>query len=414
MVTAGVYMIARLNFLFALSPAALIVVSGVGAATAFFAATIGFAQRDIKKVLAYSTVSQLGFMFIGVGVGAYTAGVFHLMTHAFFKACLFLGAGSVIHGMSGEQDIFKMGGLRKKMPVTFWTFIIATLAIAGVPGLAGFFSKDEILWRAFDNVNPVITWWRYVVAGLGYTAALCTAFYMFRVIYLTFLGESRASDEVQHHIHESPRTMTIPLVILAGLSIVGGWLGMPAVSGLPNFFEHWLEPVVGEGAEKMATSGAGHGAEWGLMLLSVAVAFTGIWLASRVYGGGRTDKAKAIVARMPLVHYVVYNKYFVDEIYDALVIKPVLAFTRAAAWFDAKVVDGVVNLTGRITMAFAWFDGAIDRYVVDGAVNLVGSGVISFGGALRKVQTGRLQDYLYFMLAGLVLALLLVRVIPGF
>ena len=226
MVTAGVYMIARLNFLYVMAPITMFVVAIVGLLTAIFAATIGCAQYDIKRVLAYSTVSQLGYMFVGVGVGAYAAGIFHLMTHAFFKGLLFLGAGSVMHAMSGELDMRKMGGLRKKIPMTFWTFLIACIAIAGVPPFAGFFSKDEILWKAFSAGGATCIVWadRRITAGM-------TAFYMFRMLFNTFYGECRASEEVKHHIHESPKVMTIPLMVLALLSIVGGWVGIPHLLG---------------------------------------------------------------------------------------------------------------------------------------------------------------------------------------
>jgi NADH-quinone oxidoreductase subunit L len=406
MVTAGVYMVARMNFLFALSPAALTVVSGVGAATALFAATIGFAQRDIKKVLAYSTVSQLGFMFIGVGVGAFTAGIFHLMTHAFFKACLFLGAGSVIHAMSGEQDALKMGGLAKKMPLTFWTFLVSTLAIAGIPGLAGFFSKDEILWRAFDTANPVVSWWPYLVWGMGATAALGTAFYMFRLVYLTFAGECRADEETKHHIHESPWTMTLPLVVLASLAAVGGWLGPPGVFNLPNTFEHWLEPVFGGAARHIASRESGHGAEWGLMGFSVALAVVGILAARAVYGKNGAEAALRLSGRFPLVHQLVFNKYYVDEIYAAVVVRPFMGLARVLGWIDARIVDGIVNLVGKVTAVFAMIDGWIDLYLVDGLVNLTAWVVIAFGRWAKTLQTGRLQDYLYVMGGGAAMMLL--------
>ncbi len=413
MVTAGGYMIARLNYLFVMSPAAMSVVAGVGALTALFAATIGFSQRDIKKVLAYSTVSQLGFMFIGVGVGAFTAGIFHLMTHAFFKACLFLGSGSVIHAMSGEQDIFKMGGLRKKIPITFWTFLIATIAISGFPPFAGFFSKDEILWKAFDTANPVIPWWPFFVWGLGAVAALGTAFYMFRLVYITFFGTCRADEETQHHIHESPPTMTFALVVLAFLATVGGWIGMPHLFHVPNLLEHWLEPVFEHSAQYIHSREAGAGAEWGLMGLSVAMAFAG-WLAARwIYGDGSLEKAKTIVARIQGLYHWSFHKYFVDEFYHAVAVRPFLALTRAMSWIDTHIVDGLVNLAGWVTTAFSNFDGAIDKYVVDGAVNIVGNSLIGAGRYLKKVQTGRLQDYLYIMVAGVLLVIFLTKLLGG-
>src|SRR2546427_7586031 len=238
MVTAGVYMVARLNSLFAIARATVAVVATIGAATALVAATIALAQNDIKRVLAYSTVSQLGYMFVAMGVGAFAAGIFHLVTHAFFKACLFLGSGSVIHGMSGEQDMRKMGGLKDRMPTTFWTFLIATMAIAGTPLTAGFFSKDEILWKAYSSPFGGAGLWIIGVAGAGMTAC-----YMFRQVFMTFFGETRADHEVAHHIHESPRSMTVPLIILAAGSILVGFLGVPEFLGGSNRFEQWLEPV---------------------------------------------------------------------------------------------------------------------------------------------------------------------------
>src|SRR5204863_9816188 len=242
MVTAGVYMVARSNALYRLSPTAMMVVATIGALTALFAATIGIRQWDIKKVLAYSTISQLGFMFIGVGVGAFSAGIFHLVTHAFFKACLFLGSGSVIHAMGGEQDIRKMGGLRTKIPQTYRTFAIATYAIAGLPLAAGFFSKDEILASAWST--PYFPGVGKIVWLLGTIAAFCTAFYMYRLVYLTFFGDFRGTHEQEHHLHESPATMTVPLWILATLSIAGGLLGLPSIFHAPNLFEHWFESVI--------------------------------------------------------------------------------------------------------------------------------------------------------------------------
>ncbi len=252
MVTAGVYMVARLNFLYSMAPQVMFIVALVGVLTAIFSASIGFAQNDIKRVLAYSTVSQLGYMFVGVGVGAYAAGIFHLMTHAFFKGLLFLGAGSVIHAMSGEQDMRKMGGLRKKIPITYWTFVFACIAIAGVPGFSGFFSKDEILWKAFSAGGPYLIVW--VIAAV---AAGMTAFYMFRLLFGTFHGECRASEEVKHHIHESPKVMTIPLMILAALSVVGGYVGVPHILGGANRIEQFLEPVFGGAGEHTAHAGGG-------------------------------------------------------------------------------------------------------------------------------------------------------------
>src|SRR3989475_611805 len=282
MVTAGVYMVARSNALFVLAPKSMMVVAVVGALTAIFAASIGLVQNDIKRVLAYSTVSQLGYMFLALGVGAFAAGVFHVFTHAFFKALLFLGAGSVIHAMSGEQDMRNMGDLHSRIPITHWTMFVATLAIAAVPPFAGFASKDEILWRSW-LANPIL--W-----AIGFATALMTAFYMFRLVYLTFWSPSRVDHEVEHHIHESPKSMTVPLIILAFFCITAGWLGWPGSLGGSNHFEKFLEPVFARGnaasSAEAAQPGGGEkhrGIEIGLMLLSVAAAGVGGGMASRAY-----------------------------------------------------------------------------------------------------------------------------------
>src|SRR5450631_1422762 len=299
MVTAGVYMVARSNALFVLAPKSMLVVAIVGALTAIFAASIGLVQNDIKRVLAYSTVSQLGYMFLALGVGAFSAGVFHVFTHAFFKALLFLGAGSVIHAMSGEQDMRNMGDLSGKIPVTFRTIFIATLAIAGIPGLAGFFSKDEILWQAW-KFSPYL--W-----AIGFATALMTAFYMFRLIYLTFWSPSRVtSHEVEHHIHESPKSMTVPLVILAFFSLTVGYLGVPPSLGGSNHFEKFLEPVFAnkiEAAEAPPASESGPGfTEYLLMGLSVAAAGAGWVMASRAYGNAGKGYTEPIAAVAPPVY----------------------------------------------------------------------------------------------------------------
>ena len=312
MVTAGVYMVARSNALFVLAPTSMKTVAIVGALTAIFAASIGLVQNDIKRVLAYSTVSQLGYMFLALGVGAFAAGVFHVFTHAFFKALLFLGAGSVIHAMSGEQDMRNMGDLAGKIPVTFRTMLIATLAIAGIPGLAGFFSKDEILWQA----------WKYspYLWAIGFATALMTAFYMFRLIYLTFWSPSRvASHEIEHHIHESPKSMTVPLVILAFFSLTAGYLGVSASLGGSNRFEKYLEPVFATTAEEKvapASEEGPRGTEYLLMFLSVAAAGAGWFLASRAYGNAKKGFTEPIAAAAPPVYDTLLNKYYVDEGYD--------------------------------------------------------------------------------------------------
>ncbi len=361
MVTAGVYMIARLNFLFVLSPTAMAVVAAVGGVTAIFAATIAVAQNDIKKVLAYSTVSQLGYMMLACGVGAFSVGIFHVMTHAFFKALLFLGSGSVIHAMSNEQDMRVMGGLRKRLPVTFITFLAGTLAIAGVFPFAGFFSKDEILWKAWSSGNTIL--W-----AVGFLAAGLTAFYMMRLVVLTFFGENRASSEVRSHIHESPATMTIPLIALAVLSVIGGWIGWPHFMGGGSWFEKWLEPVfahgplgTGHGAHtgvtmvdtlvqnaQMNHAIAGHmqetGTEWTLAIFSVLWALLGLFLGWLVYSK-RTGIADAFrKAGGGFVYRLLLNKYYVDEAYNAVFIRPGYRFSKTVLWkgMDAGLIDGVL------------------------------------------------------------------------
>ncbi len=378
MVTAGVYMIARLSFLFVLAPSAMMTVAIVGALTALFAATIGLFQYDIKKVLAYSTVSQLGFMFLGVGVGAFAAGIFHLMTHAFFKACLFLGSGSVIHGMHGEQDIRKMGGLDKLMPITSKTFFVACLAIAGIPPLAAFFSKDEILYKTFAVHYGAPSWLGAALWLTGALAAACTSFYMFRLYYLTFSGESRAPEEIKKKgIHESPYTMTIPLIVLAFLAIVGGWVGMPHIfHALPNYFEHNLEETL-----SVANNAVGvvHGSamlEWGLMLISTAIALGGWIVARALYKDARSDVPARMKEKFAGIHKVIFNKYYVDEGYFYAFIRPTL------------------NLG-----LFLW--GFVDTYLVDGVLVKVSAWLVrSAGMGLRLVQTGNVQTYLLAFLVG--------------
>ncbi len=338
MVTAGVYMLARSHVLFELAPTTMQVVAVIGAATALMAATIGLAQNDIKRVLAYSTVSQLGYMFMACGVGAFGAGIFHLMTHAFFKALLFLGAGSVIHAMSDEQDMRRMGGLAPKLPFTHSTMAVATLAIAGVPFLAGFFSKDEILHAAWASGHKGI--WLAGIVG-----ACLTAFYMTRLYVLTFRGSSRVSHDAEHHLHESPASMTVPLVILAVLSVVGGYVGMPFQEG-GHAFERWLHPVLSAGGHAAAHHQVSRGMEWTLIFLSVGVALAGIFLAMRSYLWNPAA-ATALRARFEGLHRVLEHKYWVDEIYDAVVVRP---FVGVSEWlwrfWDVKVVDGLVNGVG--------------------------------------------------------------------
>ena len=385
MVTAGVYMIARCHVLFALAPTALLVVAIVGAATALFAATIGLVQKDIKRVLAYSTVSQLGYMFLAMGVSAYTAGIFHLMTHAFFKALLFLGAGSVIHALSGEQNMDRMGGLKKHLPKTHITMLIATLAIAGVFPFAGFFSKDEILWKAFSNGGPIL--WACGVVG-----AFMTAFYMFRLYFMTFHGPERLTPEAKHHLHESPISMTLPLMLLAVLSAVGGFVQIPLLAGGQRL-DAFLEPVfadlqrVGEGVAHGAAAAHGaasvHGAgthdpnlEIALMVISLAVALLGIFVAHRFYV--RDPQAPHRLAEKSRALYdLLWHKWWVDEIYDARIVQP------------------IVRLSNRL-----WKD--VDEAIVDGAVNGVGKKVEQGAGWLRLAQTGYVQLYALIITLGMV------------
>jgi NADH-quinone oxidoreductase subunit L len=363
MVTAGVYMVVRMNVLFRLSPTAMMVVAVVGCATALVAATIALVQTDIKKVLAYSTVSQLGFMFLGCGVGAFVWGIFHVFTHAFFKACLFLGSGSVIHGMGGEQDITKMGGLRKKMPITFWTFSIATLAIAGVPPLAGFFSKDAILAGTLGSGHTILF-------AVGMATALLTAFYMTRLTLKTFWGDFRGTHEQEHHVHESGWTMTLPLVLLAIGSVTAGWISTK--------FEHFLAPIfpVLPHAAAAAEHG-GHGSAHSIaMVLSILVAVIGIGVAWSWYAGAEPGATPArLAASMSGSYRILRNKYFVDEAYDRTVVAGVVRGSWILwKWFDSLVIDGIVN-----AVAFL---------------------VEIFGDLLRFLTTGRVRDYAFLIAAG--------------
>lgn len=365
MVTAGIYMIARLDFLYDMAPKTLQLVATVGAVTALGAALIGLVQSDIKKVLAYSTVSQLGYMFLGVGVGAYSSGVFHLMTHAFFKACLFLGAGSVIHAMSGEQDIQKMGGLRKALPITFATFLIATIAIAGIPPFAGFFSKDEILWQAYHRGHTTL--WL-----LGFLAAGLTSFYMFRLVALTFLGKSRVSQEAKHHLHESPFSMTSVLMVLALLSIVGGWVGIPHALGGHNWIESWL--VLGAPSEGRLGS---MDLERNLAILSAAWAAVVSIFAVLVYiKFPHWPEAWAEHARA--LYRLLWNKFYVDEIYDALIVRPIRVTSE---FLLARVVD----------------EGVIDGGLIHGSGRLISWA----GSAVNFLQGGLANNYAFFFLIAL-------------
>jgi NADH-quinone oxidoreductase subunit L len=413
MVTAGVYMVARMNAIYQLSPIAMQVVAITGAATAIFAATIGLAQNDIKKVLAYSTISQLGYMFLALGVGAFSAGIFHLMTHAFFKALLFLGSGSVIHALSGEQDMRKMGGLWNKIPVTAKTFLVGTVAIAGIPPLAGFFSKDEILGKAFEH-SPLLWLVGFVTAGL-------TAFYMFRLVNMTFFGASRVEHSVEHHIHESPKTMTVPLMILAVLSIVGGWIGWPAALGGSNRFEKFLDPVMAPAwtyalpghprlilnpalKEMTHTLGASL-LEYAPMVLSVLVALVGMFIAYLFYLK-EPDAPEKIAAAAPWFYRLVYNKYYVDEIYDGLFVNRAKDLGTFLGLFDEKIINGLgVDGTGWLTRFGSSVSILWDKWVVDGLVNLSAAVVRVFARIASFVQTGVVSNYALLIVLGM-LALL--------
>jgi len=386
MVTAGVYMVARMHPLFSRAPIAMFVVAAVGAITAFYAATIGLVQTDIKKVLAYSTVSQLGYMFLGCGVGAYAAGIFHLMTHAFFKGLLFLAAGSVIHAMGGEQDMRNMGGLRKQIPVTYWTMFIATLAIAGIPGFAGFFSKDEILDAAGSGSHAHITLWVLGLAGAG-----LTSFYMFRLIFLTFFGKPRF-DEHKVHVHESPRSMTVPLMILALLSIVGGWFAAPHLLGKTDHFEAFLHPVfatygVPAGLEQGASLAGAAGEQGGISptpAMELLRALTGPpvvlatigWLLAWWFYVRRPAAPKKLAESVHGLYKLLLDKYYVDEIYETVIIRPFL-------WISTNV-----------------FWHGVDENVIDGTVNGVASVAREVGEQARELQSGNARSYATWVVLG--------------
>jgi NADH-quinone oxidoreductase subunit L len=459
MVTAGVYMVSRNAVLFVHAPIVMSVVAVVGVLTALMAATIGLVQNDIKRVLAYSTVSQLGYMFLATGVGAFAAGIFHLMTHAFFKALLFLGSGSVIHAMGGEQDMRRMGALQRYMPVTYVTMLIATLAIAGIFPFSGFFSKDEILYRTFLVSGPIWT--------IAAVTAFLTAFYMFRLMSMTFYGgyrgpawqDERAADRrvasaagtvhpedpgahgqaamrghdvthgpadshghghgAWHGPHESPRVMTVPLMALAVGAVVAGFVGIPTALGGGNAIEHFLEPSftataaahaaveesVPAGPAEAAAEGEAEGshlsrsAELGLMLLSLVLAVGGIGLAWRNYVT-RPQAAEDLARRFPFAHRVLLHKYYVDELYGATVVKGTLDGARGLWTFDRRVVDAAVDGSGWLTRVSAWISGMFDKYVVDGLVNLVGWVTGEGSYVLRRVQTGLIQNYALLMLIG--------------
>ena len=382
MVTAGVYMVARCNVLFRLAPEAMGVVAVVGAVTAIFAGIIAVAQNDIKKVLAYSTVSQLGYMFLACGVGAYVAGMFHVLTHAFFKACLFLGSGSVIHAMGGEQDMRKMGGLKSRLPITYRTFLIATLAIAGIPPLAGFFSKDAILGSVFEHG-------RYVLWGVALFTAGLTAFYMFRLVSLTFAGSFRGTSEQEHHLHESPPSMTVPLVILAALSFVGGWIGLPKVLGEnADRFSAFLSPILlpltsAERSEHALSAGV----EWFLMGISVVAAVAGLLLARNWYVKRQGAPAQRIAASFPAAYALVAEKFRIDELYGLLIVRP---------------FDWLARMLWKV----------VDVLIIDGILNAGAFLVELAGDLLRFLQTGNVRNYALTLFLGLVA--LMVFVIGAF
>jgi NADH-quinone oxidoreductase subunit L len=396
MVTAGVYLVARMHALFSFSGTALTVVALVGAFTAVYAASLGLVQNDIKRVLAYSTISQIGYMFVGLGVGAYSAGVFHLLTHAFFKSLLFLAAGSVIHALSGEQDMRKMGGLRARIPKTYRVFLAGALAIAGIPGLAGFFSKDEILAAAWASGNRL-------VYALGLLGAAMTAFYMFRLIFLAFHGKEHVEPEAARHLHESPPVMVRPLVVLAGLSVVGGYIGLPAVLGGGNWFGRFLEASTGTREFHLAA-----GTEYLLMTVSTAAAVSGIALAWWIYVKREGEPARRLAARLKTIYRILTRKYYVDELYNGVFVAGAMALGRAAGWIDAHLIDGVVNgaasLTRRISNVSMRFDGA----VVDGAVNGVGTLHRRISQVLKSLQTGYVYNYAMALVFGIAVILALI------
>jgi NADH-quinone oxidoreductase subunit L len=370
MVTAGIYMIARSNILFTLAPFTQHIIAVIGITTAAFAALIAITQTDIKKVLAYSTVSQLGYMFLGLGVGNYTGAFFHVLTHAFFKALLFLCAGSVIHAVSGEQDMRNMGGLRKKLPVTFATMLIGTIAISGIPPFAGFFSKDEILAHTFEH-NPTI----WVV---GVLTAMCTSFYMFRMLYLTFYGTFRGTHEQEHHLHESPSSITIPLIVLAILSIVGGFIGVPEVLGGHHWLEHFLAPVF-EKSTALQSASENHlssATEYTLMAISVVGALIALAYAASKYSNNKNIPVPDSEERPPLT-ILSYHKFYIDEIYDTLIRKPL----DALSVFFYKVVD---------------------QLGIDGLVNGLGSGSMESSKSLRLLQSGNVGFYIFMMVIGVI------------
>jgi len=396
MVTAGVYMVVRNHAIYDLAPEVLLLVGVIGGATALFAATIGLVQNDIKRVLAYSTVSQLGFMFLACGVGAYAAAIFHLVTHAFFKALLFLSAGSVIHALSGEQDIRKMGGLWNKIPMTHWVFLIGTAAIAGFPFLSGWWSKDEILGHAFTHGH-------YVLWALGATAAFCTAFYMSRLLYVTFYGESRVDHQVEHHIHESPHVMLIPLIVLAILSVIGGLIGV-LPGGLENgaFHQFMQLAVHSAGAGGEAAHEEGHMLAFILMGVTTLIALAG-WFTAHYFYKMKPEQPDLLMDKMKGAYTLLLNKYWVDEFYDKTAVEPSKAAGRGLDTVDTQGVDRVVVLVERATELGAVGSTWFETYVIYGSINVTGYANHLAARVLRKLQTGLVHHYATILVAGFVL-----------
>ena len=390
MVTAGVYMVVRTHVFYDMSPVALTTVGLVGGTTALFAATIGLVQNDIKRVLAYSTVSQLGYMFLACGVGAYSAAIFHLVTHAFFKALLFLSAGAVIHSLEGEQDVRKMGGLARKIPITHAVFLIGTVAIAGIPPLAGFWSKDEIMAHAFVHHH-------YVLYGFAAVGALLTSFYMFRLTYLTFYGRSRVDPDVERHVHESPPVMTVPLMILAGLSIFGGLLGVPPEHGwFHGFLESVATPV---GAVAHEVSGS---TLMTLMTVAVGLALSG-WVAAHYLYSVKPKTVDDWSQRYAGAYRTILNKYYVDELYDSIFVEPCKRLGRLWDWIDHQVIDRVVRGIGRGADVSAEGVTWAEKHVIYGGINVIGYANHLAARSWRKLQTGLVNHYAAVIVIGLFL-----------
>jgi NADH-quinone oxidoreductase subunit L len=403
---AGIYIVARMNTIYRLAPVAMDVIAAIGALTAIFAASIAASQNDIKKILAYSTISQLGFMFLALGVGAFAAGIFHLVTHAFFKALLFLGAGSIMHALSGEHDVRKMGGVWKAMPVTSWTFLIATLAICGAPGFAGFFSMNAILGRALVSSAETNRYMALWIVGV-ITAGL-TAFYMFRVFFRAIFGPSQSPPEMREPVLESPGTMIAPLAVLGVLAITGGWIAFPTLWGGASLFEAFLDPVlrgVATGAGGARFEGPGLGTAWLSILASLAMAAAGYWLARKLYVISPAVRER-VGASWPRLHRLLVHDFFVDEIYDAVFVNRVKDLSTAIALFDAKVIDGLgVGGFAWFMRVFSRFSMWWDRWVVDGLVNFAGKFPRLLSAPIRMFQTGVFSSYALFVLLGLAILL---------